>query len=162
IRVTVRGRGSGGGARVMLPSATRRASVTVSVRRIDGLFADNSSNSARPSRNTKLSRSAVTVAVRAPPARKAISPTGCPAPSSAHAPAPTSHSGQKTPRDDDVERIARLPLAHERIPALEIQRLELGGKTRSLALFQIAEDLNAVEAVLGNLGFHRWSCSQPS
>ena len=83
--VTVRGRGSGGGSRLMLAVATRLAIVTVSVRQIDGLLADSSSNSVRPSRSTRLSRSAVTVAVRAPPARKAISPIGWPGPSSATA-----------------------------------------------------------------------------
>src|SRR5262249_56782679 len=36
--------------------------------------------------------------------------------------------------------------------------LELGGEPRALALLQVAEDLDAIEAVLGNFGFHRWSC----
>ena len=44
----MRGRGSGGGARLTLASATRRASVTVSVRQIDGLLADSASKSCRP------------------------------------------------------------------------------------------------------------------
>ena len=83
ISATVRGRGSGGGGRLTLASATRRASVTVRVRQMDGLLADRASKSVRPRRSTRLSRSAVTVAVRAPPARKAISPTGWPGPSSA-------------------------------------------------------------------------------
>src|SRR5262249_16757781 len=60
--------------------------------------------------------------------------------------------------DDDIERIRRLALAHEFIPALQVQCLELGGEPRALALLQVAEDLDAIEAVLGNFGFHRWSC----
>ena len=83
ISVTVRGRGSGGGVRLIEATATRLASVTVRVRQIEGLLDDSCSNSDRPSLSTRLSRSAVTVAVRTPPARKAISPTGWPGPTSA-------------------------------------------------------------------------------
>ncbi len=79
----VRGRGSGWCALLTLPSATRLASVTVSVRQMPELFADSASNSGRPSRSTTLSRRAVTVAVRVPPARNAISPIGWPGPTSA-------------------------------------------------------------------------------
>ena len=61
-------------------AARRRASVAVSASHTPGCAATSSPNSTRESASTRLSRIAVTVAVRVPPVRNAISPTGWPAP----------------------------------------------------------------------------------
>ena len=147
----MRGRGSGGGGRLRLASATRRASVTVSVRQMDGLLADRASKSARPRRSTRLSRSAVTVAVRVPPARKAISPTGCPGPSSAIGLAAAVQRDDEAAGHHDVERIGRLALPDQGFAALQAQRIELGGQPRPLVRGQVVEDLDRIEAVLGGV-----------
>ena len=139
----VRGRGSGGGALLTLASATRRASVTVSVRQMLGLLADSASNSRRPSRSTTLSRSAVTVAVRVPPARNAISPIGWPGPDLGdHLPAAVHRDGEPA-GDDHVERVGHLALAHQHFAAAQVEGLQLGGKLGALAGLQIPEDLDA-------------------
>src|SRR5581483_11884933 len=46
-------------------------------------------------------------------------------------------------------------LAHQHVAALEVQGFELGGEARALGVLEIVEDLDAVEAVLGDLRFHR-------
>ena len=105
--------------------------------RSTGSWRRAASNSARPSRSTRLSRSAVTVAVRAPPARKAISPIGWPGPSSATGSRRPVDGDREAAGHDHVERVRHLALAHQHVAALEVQRLELGGKPRALVLLEI-------------------------
>ena len=64
---------------------------------------------------------------------------------------------RKAARDDDIERVRGLALAHQHVAALQVERLELGGQPRPLLLLEVGKDLDPVEAVLGNLRFH--SCS---
>jgi hypothetical protein len=56
-----------------------------------------SSNEARSSSSTTESRTATTVAVRNPPAKKAISPIGCPTPISARGTGSSSSRTSKRP-----------------------------------------------------------------
>ena len=79
-----RGVGSTGIDRPAVWSARRRASAAVSRGQIAGLLAHKGGRTGPESSfMTTLSRAAVTVAVRAPPARNAISPIGEPGPISA-------------------------------------------------------------------------------
>jgi len=72
--------------------------------------------------------------------------------------APTRDGDGEPPRDDDIKGIRHLALAHEHVAALEVERLQFGGEARTLGILEIAEDLDPVEAVLGNLRFHLYSC----
>ena len=81
--VIVRGRGSLRCGSEPVVAASRCDSVLVSVRQMLGHFAVSRSKSLRLRRRTTLSRIAVTVAVRVPPVRNAISPIGCSGPISA-------------------------------------------------------------------------------
>ncbi len=74
--------------------------------------------------------------------------------------APTCDGDGEPPRDDDIKGIRHLALAHEHVAALEVERLQLGSEARALGILEIAEDLDPVEAVLGNLRFHLGSCIQ--
>ena len=72
--------------------------------------------------------------------------------------APARDRDGKPPRDDDIKGIRHLALAHQHVAALEVERLQLGGEARALGILEIAEDLDPVEAVLGNLRFHWVLC----
>ena len=147
----VRGRGSGGGGRLRLASATRRASATVSVRQIDGLLADSASKSPRPSRSTRLSRSAVTVAVRSAAGQEGDLADRLAGAQLGDRLAAAVEGDDEAAGDDDVEGVGRLALAHQDFAALEAQRVELGGQPRPLVRRQVVEDLDRVEAVLGGV-----------
>ena len=93
----VRGLGSGGAGCAAFKAAMRLASVTVMTRQSAGLFDVRRSKSARFRPSTRPSRSASTVAVLVPPARKAISPIGWPGPISEIASARPSRRTAKRP-----------------------------------------------------------------
>ena len=68
--------------------------------------------------------------------------------------APAFDGDREPARDDDIERLRHLALAHQHLATLQVERLELGGEARTLLLLEIVKDLDPVEAVLGNLRFH--------
>ena len=158
ISVTVRGRGSGGGARVML--ALRHAPRQRHGQRV-------------PDRGV-LRRQLLELGA-SQPQHQAVAQRGHGG--GAHAAgeegdladrlagtqlgdrlAPTGDGDEEAPGDDHVEGVRHLALAHQHVAALEVERLELGGEARALGILEIAEDLDPVEAVLGNLRFHLGSC----
>ena len=154
MRVTVRGRGSGGGSRLMLAVATRRAIVTVSVRQIDGLLDDSCLELGPPQPQHQA------VAQRRDGGgARAAGQEGDLADRLARTQlgdrlAPAFDGDREAARDDDIERVRHLALAHQHVAALQVERLELGGQARTLLLLEIVKDLDPVEAVLGNLRFH--------
>ena len=68
--------------------------------------------------------------------------------------APAFDGDRESARDDDIERLRHLALAHQHLATPQVERLELGGQARALLLLEIVKDLDPVEAVLGNLRFH--------
>ena len=68
--------------------------------------------------------------------------------------APAGDGDEEAPGDHHIECVRRLALAHQHVAALEVERLELGGEAGTLRVLEIAKDLDAVEAVLGNFGLH--------
>ena len=151
----VRGRGSGGPGSEAVVAASRCDSAVVSVRQMPGHLAEMLSNSARPSRSTRLSRMAETVAVRVPPVRKAISPIGCSGPISVSGIAPALEGHGEAAGDDDVEGVGRVALADEDVAALQGARLELGHERSALVSAELGKDSDGGKAGLGKKRMHR-------
>ena len=115
----------------------------------DGHFAESRSNSARPSRSTRLSRMAVTVAVRTPPVEKGDLADRLPGADLGERLAPAFEGDGEAPGDDDIERIRRIALAHQDVAALEGARLQLGHEGGALVSAELGEDPHGGKACFG-------------